>query len=804
MSDDVRAAAERAWTLGRLGRLHEAIDILGQQLVENPTSPQLLVALSACEHQLRLGDEALRHARDAVRQAPDWPQPYWALGAALMLSGSKLSEARDAFAHAAALDPHDARSYLPLGEAELALGNTAAAWAALEQAERLSPDENSGPLRIKLQLLDDRANEALVTADTVLKNVPEEAAALLNRSAVLSRLGRLEEALEMAQAAASLAPTGAGPGRVDALELQIVGRALKAAASADDGVARLQRLADRLDRSGDIFLAAWFRVQCGVALREAAGRNDPGRRTLARRLSEQAVHIPSVDLSHGHAAPFTEVEEDADLVRRSRQVFARTGVDRRREILAGWHLGLASELIREPRAFVSQQRSTFEEVATLANAACSLASTNRSVQARAHLLLGSSAKLIADLTEAECDAALLHLDTAATLFGQLGHFNQWALVQTDIATTLWARSDSTGQADHFRAIDACERALSVPTYANGPDAGWLHMRLGQLYGVVWRQGWPRSKATRRETLATATRHLEVARETLPAHALQNRAVATSTLVDLMLRSPYPGRSERIDRAVHLLDEVSGLQEAGYEREHQTLQATRARVLSKLPLGDHAQNMEQALALTQQLAGLDQGIGLSRWRFYQTLLADMYVDRVLGDQEENLRKAVQLARASAETLNDSSGTHSRQDVNFQLARMLRDAACVGEPAWLREATVLLEQLTSEVEAVRPAMWRAAIRQLGHARRDADSSSPSALQSAIGCYEAALAAVDEEDDPWLAAGLQGNIGKCSALQAELGVPGARERALSCLDRALAVITSDECPWLHEELLEQRNSL
>jgi hypothetical protein len=69
---------------------------------------------------------------------------------------------------------------------------------------------------------------------------------------------------------------------------------------------------------------------------------------------------------------------------------------------------------------------------------------------------------------------------------------------------------------------------------------------------------------------------------------------------------------------------------------------------------------------------------------------------------------------------------------------------------------------------------------------------------------LALFAEDDDPWLAAGLHGDIGRCRVLLARSGHEAAIPLATASLDQALKVITPDECPWLNAELAHLRRQV
>jgi tetratricopeptide (TPR) repeat protein len=413
--------------LGEVGRYAEAIDLLGRELGEHPSDARLLTVLSRYEGQLGRTGDALRDAREAVRHAPSRAEPHLALGLALF-SDTKLAEAREAFQRATTLNPHVERHLLALAEAELALGELQAAAECLERAETLAPGCGQW-MRVRLSLLNHEPDEALSESRSDLSDTPAEAAALIRRSYVLRATGLLEEALDCARAAAQLAPTGSAPDRVANILSTFADRALSSAAREAGGLERLTSLAERLDQSEEVFLAAWVRMCCAQEMRSGQHRNDPARRSAAHDLRAMALPVRLHELPSTPQLPMQH-EHELDLCR---QALDAGGERLRRRKFASWYLETARNLLWEP--------SSDTNLLTLATehteyALSLLTDDDVWERAVAQQILGCRVLRVKHAAPGQLDEASSQLSLASDLFGRCGDFGLWALTQLYLSQVL--------------------------------------------------------------------------------------------------------------------------------------------------------------------------------------------------------------------------------------------------------------------------------------------------------------------------------------------------------------------------------
>jgi hypothetical protein len=146
---------------------------------------------------------------------------------------------------------------------------------------------------------------------------------------------------------------------------------------------------------------------------------------------------------------------------------------------------------------------------------------------------------------------------------------------------------------------------------------------------TWRHGLGYKANTQRVLLSDAERHLELARETLVREDIQNISGATTALATLHCLCPYPGRGERMARAIGMLEAIAPkLKTGGYVASERSRQLALARLLMELPYGDRARNLEQAYEITAELASQPR-VGVTAWRYNQFMWARASIERLLA-------------------------------------------------------------------------------------------------------------------------------------------------------------------------------
>jgi adenylate cyclase len=146
----------------------------------------------AAEAQLTQG---LTHIREAIRLQPDLALGYQGLSYGLAQSGDYAGAMRAA-ERAVALTPSDPDSLMALAKAQVRFGAYADAVRNAEQARRLHPLAPVYYPYVHGQALyaAGRIDEAYEVLTDCLIRAPDERSCLLMQSAVLARLGRLDEA----------------------------------------------------------------------------------------------------------------------------------------------------------------------------------------------------------------------------------------------------------------------------------------------------------------------------------------------------------------------------------------------------------------------------------------------------------------------------------------------------------------------------------------------------------------------------------------------------------------------------------
>ncbi|MEI7431388.1 MAG: tetratricopeptide repeat protein, partial [Betaproteobacteria bacterium] len=142
----------------------------------------------------------------ALKLSPADAECWFLLGAARHQQ-LELSKARAAFLQAIALDPFNIQSYLALAAVCLALGDVTAAGSASQEATKLSPDDPGVWHALGVAHEAAGANQSALDAyDVALRLVPDFAAALQNRRALLLLLGRVDEAVAQSRMAVARQP----------------------------------------------------------------------------------------------------------------------------------------------------------------------------------------------------------------------------------------------------------------------------------------------------------------------------------------------------------------------------------------------------------------------------------------------------------------------------------------------------------------------------------------------------------------------------------------------------------------------
>jgi tetratricopeptide (TPR) repeat protein len=151
-------------------------------------------------------DEALEHAREAVRLNPTTVSHWNNLGVVLREAG-RLDEARDAELRAISIDPAHASSWMNLGQIELDTGRAAEAEAALVQATRLSPSEALAWHRLGLaSTASGDLPQAIDAYREAVRLLPDHLPSWNNLAVLYESAGQLAEALEAFETASRLDP----------------------------------------------------------------------------------------------------------------------------------------------------------------------------------------------------------------------------------------------------------------------------------------------------------------------------------------------------------------------------------------------------------------------------------------------------------------------------------------------------------------------------------------------------------------------------------------------------------------------
>jgi tetratricopeptide (TPR) repeat protein len=133
-----RFVAARVAAMLDMGQTEEALEVVTQALTHWPASGELRAQLAAVQARRGRFTDALREARQAVRQVPEHAEAWRALGAACT-ANKQPEEAFAAFERARSLEPRDAELLADYGESLARFGRTAQAEPVLEQSRRYAP-----------------------------------------------------------------------------------------------------------------------------------------------------------------------------------------------------------------------------------------------------------------------------------------------------------------------------------------------------------------------------------------------------------------------------------------------------------------------------------------------------------------------------------------------------------------------------------------------------------------------------------------------------------------------------------------
>jgi tetratricopeptide (TPR) repeat protein len=175
--------------------LAEAIAVLDRWAAGSPTDPRPLVMRAEIDR--RIGVDRMvtvGHLREALRRDPDCGAAGLGLAEMLYLEGEH-AESAGLYAAHAARHPDDPAGHIGVGIAARARGEAAKAAAALDRALALAPDDTLAlKERAVLDLHDGHAEDALRRLDRAIKADPFDPELRYQRSLVLGRLGRRDEA----------------------------------------------------------------------------------------------------------------------------------------------------------------------------------------------------------------------------------------------------------------------------------------------------------------------------------------------------------------------------------------------------------------------------------------------------------------------------------------------------------------------------------------------------------------------------------------------------------------------------------
>lgn len=189
---------QRARALLEAGKSDEAAAALEQAIARNQSDVEALVMLSELYAYSEMYDEALAQAQAAVAVAPKDSSALYARGRAWMLKEDN-AKAKADFDAVLAQGP-DGPALVDRGHVKGKMGDDKGAIADFEAAARLRPDWLPPLLNLTVQhFYQERYEESLVFNDRSLALDPHHYGALGLRAAMLSLLGRTEEAVTVSE-----------------------------------------------------------------------------------------------------------------------------------------------------------------------------------------------------------------------------------------------------------------------------------------------------------------------------------------------------------------------------------------------------------------------------------------------------------------------------------------------------------------------------------------------------------------------------------------------------------------------------
>jgi len=202
-------AAQIDMALGRPARALAHFEYVRTR--QNASAPAWFNEGTALEALGRTADAAARY-REAIRLDPNY-SPAHNNGGALLLRAGQIIEARAAFERAVAADPSNADAHANLGLSLIGDGESDAGLRQLERALDITPGLIGGltPHVVLLAAHADasarRSAAAFALAERVARAATDRAAALDALAICHAALGRFDEAVQIAGAALSAAPT---------------------------------------------------------------------------------------------------------------------------------------------------------------------------------------------------------------------------------------------------------------------------------------------------------------------------------------------------------------------------------------------------------------------------------------------------------------------------------------------------------------------------------------------------------------------------------------------------------------------
>jgi tetratricopeptide (TPR) repeat protein len=214
------ARLARAHVLLRQSRPDAAEQELRQELAAEPQNPEAHGLLAICLSMRQAWNDATAEASEAIRLAPDWAFPHYAM-ARVMEDRGRVDVAEQAIAEAIRLDPRHAGFFAMLARLRLERDDWQGALNAAEHGLSLDPeDTGSANLRAMALVKLGRRADASSALGSALAREPDNALTHANQGWALLHRGEHKRALGHFQEALRLDPTldWARQGLVEALK----------------------------------------------------------------------------------------------------------------------------------------------------------------------------------------------------------------------------------------------------------------------------------------------------------------------------------------------------------------------------------------------------------------------------------------------------------------------------------------------------------------------------------------------------------------------------------------------------------